>query len=60
MGGGGGAGLEITQGDPHQNPVDLLQGPPRDGGKTLLPLLRFWPQKEKKKINMLQPKCQLL
>ena len=40
---GGGAGLEITQGDPNQNRVGLLQGLLEDGGKSMLPLPWPWP-----------------
>ena len=35
---GGGTGLGITQGDSNKHQVDLLQGPPKDGGKSVLPL----------------------
>ena len=35
---GGDEGLEITQGNPHQNRVGLLQGSPKDGSKSLLSL----------------------
>ena len=38
---GGCTGLEITQGDSHQNRVGLLQGPPKDRGKSVIPLLGF-------------------
>ena len=37
------AGLEITQGNLHQNRVGLLQGPPKDKGKSVLPLSWLWP-----------------
>ena len=42
---GGGVGLEITQGDPHENWVDCLQGPPKDGGKSMLPLSWLQPHR---------------
>ena len=35
-------GLEITQGGPHKNRVGLLQGPPKNEGKSMLPLSWLW------------------
>ena len=50
---GGGARFEIILGDPHKNRVGLLPSPPKDGGKSVLPLSWFWPHggELKKAVN---------